>query len=184
MSKECPICRKSVEDAAIVCPHCGATLSTEMRWEDSAYRANPASANAGGYTSAAAKGLSIALAVFCFISSGTALLLLLLFAFVGAMMGELGVEAFAELLTLQTMYFWPITLLLIADAAFYVVSGLLLLVKKSWKIALTITVYSSVWVVLEIIGGSFGGIPVLPVLGILSTIWLRKPPETPGNRVL
>ena len=185
MSKECPICRKSVEDTAIVCPHCGATLSTEIGWKSSAFWMDPVPMDNKGYPSSAARGLSIALAVLCFISAASMLLLLLLAAAIGGMMEEMGLlEEYAEVLAALSLYFWPFMLLFIADAAFYTVFGILLLVKKSWKIALTITVYSSVWVVLEIIGGSFGGIPVLPVLGILSTIWLRKPPETPGNRVL
>lgn len=178
MSKECPICHANVEDTATVCSVCGATLSTEVGWEDPVYWTDPAPTRADGYPSSAAKGLSVALAVFCFISSGISLLLLLMFTFIGGILGELGVEELAELLTVATLDFWPVFLLVVADAVFYVVFGILLLVKKSWKIALTITIYSSVWVVFEIIGGSFSGIPLLPVLGVLSTIWLRKAPET------
>ena len=178
MSKECPICHAIVEDTAAVCPYCGATLSTEMGWGDPVYWTNPAPPRADGYPSSAAKGLSVALAVFCFISAASMLLILLMAAFVGQMAEELGMwEEYAGLLAVLSLYFWPIVLVAIADAVFYTVFGILLLVKKNWKIALTITIYSSVWVVLQMINGSFGGIPLLPILGVLCTIWLRKAPQ-------
>lgn len=184
MSKECPICHAMVEDTAAVCPYCGATLSTEMGWGDPVYWTNPVPTNTDGYPSSAAKGLSIALAVFCFISAGAMLLLLLLAAAIGQMADELEMwEEYAELIAVLSLYFWPILLLAVADAAFYTVFGILLLVKKNWKIALTIAIYSSVWYVLGMIGGSFGGIPLLPILAVLCTIWLRKAPETPTKFV-
>lgn len=178
MNKECPICHASVDDTALVCPNCGATLSTEVGWEDPAFWANPAPKNENGYPSSAARGLTIALAVFCFISAGATLLLMLLAAVITQTMGEMALpEEYIDLLAELSSYLWPTALLLIADAAFYTVFGILLLVKKNWKIALTITIYSSLWYVLGMIGGSFGGIPLLPVLGVLCTIWLRKAPD-------
>ena len=180
MSKECPICHANVEDTAVICPACGAALSTEIGWGDPVFWTNPAPISKKEYPSSAARGLSVALAVFCFISAGAMLLLLLLAAAIGQMVDELEMwEEYAELIAVLSLYFWPILLLAIADAAFYTVFGILLLVKKNWKIALTIAIYSSVWYVLSMIGGSFGGIPLLPILAVLCTIWLRKPPETP-----
>lgn len=184
MSKECPICHASIEDTAAVCPVCGATLSTEIGWEASAFWTDPIPMDNKGYPSSAARGLSIALAVFCFISAGAMLLLMLLAAAIGQMADELEMwEEYAELIAVLSLYFWPILLLAVADAAFYTVFGILLLVKKNWKIALTITIYSSVWYVLSMMGGSFGGIPLLPILGVLCTIWLRKTPESPTKFV-
>lgn len=185
MKKECPICHASVDDTAVVCPNCGATLSTEVGWEDPAFWTNPAPTSVNGYPSSAAKGLSIALAVFCFIAAGAMLLTLLLSSVIGRMIGELDLqveyaEQIEELLEMS-IYSWPFLLSAILDIGFYLVFGILLLVKKSWKIALTIAIYSSIGYVLTMIGGSFPGIPTLAVLGILCTIWLRKAPEAQNN---
>lgn len=178
MSKECPVCHAMVEDTATVCPYCGATLSTELGWEDPVFWTNPAPVDNNGYPSSAAKGLTIALAVFCFISAASMLLLTLIAASLTQFTGEMELmEEYAELFDELSTYLGPVALLAIVDAVFYTVFGILLLIKKNWKIALTITIYSSVWYVLGMIGGSSSGIPILPLLGVLATVWLRKTPE-------
>lgn len=182
MSKQCSNCHETIEDTAAFCPFCGAQQPTETAWENTEFWSNPAPMTGvqskNTYPSPAAKGLSITLAVFCFLSAFAMLTLLLLISVIGQMMGGLGLfKEYAELMAAVSVFLLPATIFVIADAAFYVVFGILLLVKKSWKIALTITIYSGFWFLLGMIGGSASGIPAMPVIGVLCTIWLRKAPE-------
>lgn len=182
MSKQCPACHANIADTAEVCPFCGAQQTAETAWSDNADQPNPvptATGNGKGtYLSSAAQGLLVALAVLCFLSSSATLGLLLLSSIDGRLMEGLELfEAYSEALPMLTEFFLPILLAAIADAAFYVVFGILLLVKKSWKIALTITIYSSFWFVLGLVNGAASGIPLLPVIGVLCTIWLRSAPN-------
>lgn len=177
MSKECPICHANIQETAIICPFCGASQSTEMTLENTWWNSAPTTAprRGSGYPSSTAKGLTIALAVFCFLSAASMLTLLLLLSTVSRMMEELGLlEEYAELLSLLATSYLPVVLLVVADALFYVVFGILLLVKKSWKIALTITIYSAAGFMVGMFSASPAGIPMVLVFGILSTIWLRK----------
>lgn len=185
MSKQCSNCHAVIDDTMAICPFCGTQQVTETVWSDNADQQNPvptaARSGKGPYLSSAAQGLLVALAVLCFLSSSATLGLLLLGSIVGQLIGGLDLfEAYGETLPMLTEFFLPILLAAIADAAFYVVFGILLLVKKSWKIALTITVYSSLWFVLGLVNGAASGIPLLPVIGVLCTIWLRKAPDGNG----
>lgn len=182
MTKQCPGCRASIDEAAVVCPLCGSLQPTGAAWQNGASLRNsaPTAGETEGrtYPSSTAKGLSIALAVFCFLFAASLLSLLSLLFAGAAMMEELGLaEKYAELLSVVTGGYGPLLLLLLAAcAAFYVVSGVLLLVKKSWKISFAITVCSAVWFVAGMISSASAGIPMTLVFGILATVWLRKDP--------
>ena len=184
MSKQCPSCRATLDETRTVCPFCGAEQPADAEqpaktmWETN-FWSNPAPMSGvrgkTEYPSSTAKGLSIALAVFCFLAAFSMLGLLLLLAALGQMADAMGL--FGAYIVGLTEYFLPVLLVVIADAAFYVVFGILLLVKKHWKIALTITIYCSVWYVLGLFAHSTLSLPTMPIIGILCTVWLRKAPD-------
>lgn len=172
MNKKCPICRATIEETAVVCPFCGGMQSTEVSWSDPAW-----TGGRGGrtYPSSTAKGLTIALAVFCFLTAASMLSILLLLSDIDQLMRELDLfDEYVELLSELSIHLLPTVVILSVSAVFYVTFGVLLLVKKDWKIALTITIYSAALFLLKAISAASAGIPLVLVFGILSTIWLKK----------
>ena len=166
------MCGANIEETAVVCPFCGGMQSTDISWSNSAW-----TVGRGGrtYPSSTAKGLTIALAVFCFLTAASMLSILVLLSDIDQLMRELGLfDEYVELLSELSIHLLPTVVILSVSAGFYVVFGILLLVKKNWKIALTISVYSAALFVLKAISAASAGIPLVLVFGILSTIWLKK----------
>lgn len=156
MRRQCPKCKGILEDTAVICPRCGEIRSA-----------------AAAYPTPAAKCLTVALAAVCCGFSGVFLLLLVGYLALSPLLDMMshfvggGADFFG--VTSQT-FLWAMTLNRVA----FLVFGALLLAKKSWKIALTIAVYSAVWLAFEwLVFGSFSGALAL-VLAIPCTICLRK----------
>ena len=187
MSKQCPTCNATIEDTATVCPFCGAQQSAGTAWENSSFAAEPApvaDGSTGNRYASTAKVLTIILAVYCFLSAAGTLFLAGL-AFVASRLMEWAgffdeyAEAMAAEVEAVLNTFLPLLVALcVVDVIFYIVFGILLLVKKNWKIALTITIYSGFWFLLGQFGTSMFRIPALTLIGIFCTIWLYKQEKT------